>query len=90
MRLSPVPDRSDQDLVPAHGVDEDVRSSANGQFPQIGLGTSASGKGEAPENFGHGHDAGHEPLRGIWFVEGDEGANFPQPGSREGRPDDLD
>jgi hypothetical protein len=41
------------------------------------------------ENFNYRNDAGCQPFRGLWLVQGNVSVDFFQPGQGQRRPADL-
>ena len=84
-----VVDGSDEDLMAAEAIEDDVRSAADDKLAEIRFGGGVAEAGVELESFDESDDASGELLSSAGIVEGDVGANLTQAGDGEGRPGNL-
>lgn len=88
-RLGGVGDGGDDEAVGSDAIEYGIRSAADNEFTDAGLRAGAAEIGMNSQSFDNGNDARGQAFGGVRLVQGDEGANFLEPGQSQGRPDDL-
>ena len=84
-----MPNRADNNPLPLYAIQDDVRSASNHQLPNPRLSPNPPQMRMISQSFDHRDNPYREPLRGFRFVASHVRANFPQPGPRQGGPDNL-
>jgi hypothetical protein len=84
-----MPYRGDDDPFPADAIEDEIGASADHELADSGVGTPSAEVGMIPQGLHHGDDSRGQALGGLRLIFCDVIADFPQPRSRQGRPDNL-
>src|SRR6266436_216828 len=84
-----MPDGGYRDTPAAKLVEENIRGAADDQFAIAGLGPGATQMRMCSQHFHNRDDARCHAFGSVGFVQRNVGANLPETGSSQGRPDNL-
>ena len=84
-----MPDRADNNPLPLHAVQNNIRSAPNHQLSNPRLSPNPPQMRMSSQSFDHGHNPHSEPFRRLRFVTRHICANLQQPCPRQSGPDNL-
>ena len=87
--LCAMPDRADNHALPAYSIKYRVRRSPDNQLANSRLRSDSPQVRVHPQSLNHRDNSCSQVSCSFGFVQRDESTNFPQPCSRQRRPNDL-